>query len=74
MRKTKIICTIGPATESFEMLEKMAKAGMNVVRLKVKDVSRQARVFLIYMQTRSPSIWGAASDYSWSWELHATVS
>ncbi|KKL56280.1 hypothetical protein LCGC14_2246950, partial [marine sediment metagenome] len=27
MRKTKIICTIGPVSESFEMLEKMAKAG-----------------------------------------------
>ncbi len=33
MRKTKIICTIGPATESYEMLKKMAQAGMNVVRL-----------------------------------------
>lgn len=33
MRKTKIICTIGPATESFEMLQKLAHAGMNVVRL-----------------------------------------
>lgn len=33
MRKTKIICTIGPASESREMLEKLAKAGMNVMRL-----------------------------------------
>lgn len=33
MRKTKIICTIGPATESIEMLEKLANAGMNVARL-----------------------------------------
>lgn len=33
MRKTKIICTIGPATSSFPMLEKMANAGMDVVRL-----------------------------------------
>lgn len=33
MRKTKIICTIGPSSESFTMLEKLAKAGMNIVRL-----------------------------------------
>ncbi len=33
MRKTKIICTIGPATSHYEMLLKLAEAGMNVVRL-----------------------------------------
>lgn len=32
MRKTKIICTIGPASESEEMLTKLMKAGMNVCR------------------------------------------
>ena len=33
MKKTKIVATIGPATESKEMLEKMLNAGMNVMRL-----------------------------------------
>jgi pyruvate kinase len=33
MRHTKITCTIGPNTESAEMLEKMIRAGMNVARL-----------------------------------------
>ncbi|HLQ97210.1 MAG TPA: pyruvate kinase [Candidatus Dormibacteraeota bacterium] len=33
MRKTKIVCTIGPASESPEMLEKLINAGMNVARL-----------------------------------------
>lgn len=33
MRKTKIICTIGPACENAEILEKMCLNGMNVARL-----------------------------------------
>ena len=32
MRKTKIICTIGPASESPDKLEELMKAGMNVAR------------------------------------------
>ena len=32
MRKTKIICTIGPASESEEMLRALIDAGMNVAR------------------------------------------
>ncbi|WP_320822148.1 pyruvate kinase PykF [Reinekea sp.] len=33
MRKTKIVCTVGPASESKEMLTKLVQAGMNVMRL-----------------------------------------
>ena len=33
MRKTKIVCTIGPACEKPETLEEMCLAGMNVARL-----------------------------------------
>jgi pyruvate kinase len=33
MRKTKIVCTIGPASESVENLTKLVNAGMNVMRL-----------------------------------------
>ena len=33
MRKTKIICTIGPSSETEATLIKMCKAGMNVARL-----------------------------------------
>ncbi|KAL8544165.1 hypothetical protein ACS0TY_004628 [Phlomoides rotata] len=32
-RKTKIVCTIGPSTNTREMIWKMAEAGMNVARL-----------------------------------------
>ena len=33
MRKTKVICTIGPASSDEKVLEKLMKAGMNVARL-----------------------------------------
>ncbi|MBM4762536.1 pyruvate kinase [Bacillus sp. B15-48] len=33
MRKTKIVCTIGPASESIESLVKLMETGMNVARL-----------------------------------------
>ncbi|MEY1087542.1 pyruvate kinase PykF [Morganella morganii] len=33
MKKTKIVCTIGPKTESEEKLEALLDAGMNVMRL-----------------------------------------
>ena len=33
MRKTKIICTIGPASDTETMISQMAEAGMDVVRL-----------------------------------------
>ena len=33
MRKTKIVCTIGPACESEEVMSQLCKAGMSVARL-----------------------------------------
>ena len=33
MRKTKIICTIGPASDNEEILTRMCRSGMNVARL-----------------------------------------
>ncbi|MDB6062989.1 MAG: pykF, partial [Verrucomicrobiaceae bacterium] len=47
MRKTKIICTIGPATASLEMLRKLYTAGMNVVRLNMSHGEHESHAEVI---------------------------
>lgn len=46
-RKTKIICTIGPSTLEFSMLEKMAKAGMNIARLNMSHSNQKDHLEVI---------------------------
>lgn len=50
MRKTKIICTIGPSSENEETLRQMLEAGMNVARLNFSHGTHeehQAKIDLI---------------------------
>lgn len=72
MLKTKIVCTLGPASNSEEMIEKLIRAGMNVARLnfshgtheehaKVIDRLKKARTRLqvplaIMLDTKGPEI------------------
>lgn len=72
MRKTKIICTIGPASENEEKLRELMLAGMNVARFnfshgdhaehekkleRVKKVAKELNVPLATMQdTKGPEI------------------
>lgn len=46
LNKTKIVCTIGPASESPEIMEQMMLSGMNVARLNFShgDFDRHAKV------------------------------
>lgn len=72
MRRTNIICTIGPSTESAEMLQKMIGAGMDVARLNMAHAThdwtrrtvahiraaseRAGRPCAILMDTQGPAI------------------
>ncbi|MDG6939157.1 MAG: pyruvate kinase [Nitrososphaerota archaeon] len=46
LRRTKIVCTIGPASESDEMVERLIRAGMDCARLNFShgDLDRHAKV------------------------------
>ncbi len=46
-RRTKIICTIGPATASYPKLEKLYAAGMNLVRLNMSHADHTGAAKII---------------------------
>jgi len=47
IRRTKIICTIGPATASYPMLEGLQRAGMNIVRLNMSHADHASAAKII---------------------------
>ncbi len=47
MRRTKIVATVGPASRSPEMLERLAKAGVNVFRLNFSHGSHEQHLAVV---------------------------
>jgi pyruvate kinase len=84
MRKTKIVCTLGPATESAEVLARLIAAGANVFRLnmshathdwvraivpRIREVARQTSANIaIMMDTQGPAI--RTGDVATNLDLH----
>lgn len=49
MRKTKIVCTIGPSSKSRKVFESMCKAGLNVARLNFSHGTHEEHLDIINM-------------------------
>ena len=45
--RTKIICTIGPATESLSSLRKLYENGMNVARINMSHATHKSAKVII---------------------------
>ena len=42
MKKTKIICSVGPACNNVEVMEQMVRNGMNCARINLSHASRES--------------------------------
>ena len=73
MKKTKIVCTIGPASGDVETLKELMKAGMNVARINFSHGSypEQEKYINAVKQARKELqiILGGYNDYSNNYRL-----
>ena len=58
MRRTKIVCTIGPASSSREMLDRMVAAGMDVARLNFSHGTHDEHADVIRTIREGEATWG----------------
>jgi pyruvate kinase len=58
MRRTKIVCTIGPASGSREMLDRMVAAGMDVARLNFSHGTHDEHAEVIRTIREGEASWG----------------
>ena len=58
MRRTKIVCTIGPATSSREMLDRLVAAGMDVARLNFSHGTHEEHAEVMRAIREGEATWG----------------
>lgn len=60
MRKTKIVCTLGPATDNYQVIKRLIKAGMNVARINMSHGSYEEHAARIKMVRKAREELGQA--------------
>src|SRR3989304_1152597 len=58
MRRTKVVCTIGPASASREQLERLVAAGMDVARLNFSHGTHAEHAEVIALIRAGEARWG----------------
>jgi pyruvate kinase len=58
MRRTKIVCTIGPASSSREMLDRLVAAGMDVARLNFSHGTHEEHAEVMRAIREGEATWG----------------
>ena len=58
MRRTKIVCTIGPASSSREMLDRLVAAGMDVARLNFSHGTHEEHAEVMRSIREGEATWG----------------
>jgi pyruvate kinase len=58
MRRTKIVCTIGPASSSREMLDRLVAAGMDVARLNFSHGTHEEHAEVLRTIREGEAAWG----------------
>ena len=63
MRKTKIVCTLGPATDSEEKIKELMLAGMDVARFNFSHGTHEEHLARYQMPGRTPPPGGHYAGY-----------
>ena len=65
MKKTKIVCSIGPSSSDVEVMKEMVEAGMNVARINFSHATMEERVKVVDSVRKVRKLTGKSAALLW---------